>query len=425
MSAPALTFNAVTAGYRKTPILQDVSFTIPEGEIASIIGPNGAGKTTLLRVITGLVKPIRGTISLFGHPLENLRAAERARLVGVVPQSMETPMAFTVEEVVMTGMVRTANRFHPPTAEDRARVERAMAYTDVSDLRFRVYAELSAGEKQRVVIAMVVAQDPRLVLMDEATSHLDINHRLEIMTLVERINRDHGATVLMISHDLNLSAEYCRRLILLDHGRIVADGAPQTVLTEQQLKAVYHCDVNVQTAVGTGSITVTPARRWMPDRSGSGIRIHVVGGGGSAAEIMRQLNLCEYTVTAGALNAGDTDTDLATALGLEVAVEKPFSPITPATLDATRKLVTLADAVVVAGLPFGPGNVANLVLVQETLTAGKPVFLMRGIETRDFTPDHSATRLAESLCTSGAREWDTPADLLPLLPSRECKRTMN
>jgi len=412
---PAIEFEKVTAGYRDTVIVDNVSLSIPEGEMAGIIGPNGAGKTTLLRVITGLIKPCAGSVRLFGRPIAELGASERARLVGVVPATMETPMAFTVEEIVMTGRVRLMSRWRPPAAEDRRAADRAMAYTAVSDLKHRAYSALSAGEKQRVVIAMVLAQQPRLILMDEATSHLDINHRLEVMSIVERLNREQRATVLMVSHDLNLSADYCRKLLLMNHGALVAQGTPREVLTEATLREVYHCDVHVQANQATGSVTVTPARRWMPDRSGEGLRVHVIGGGGCAGEILRWLSLCGYTVTCGVLNAGDTDTELATALGMEVALEKPFSPVGPVALAAARALIAKADAVIVAGVPFGPGNVANLELAAE---AGKPVLMMRGVEARDYTPDRAAARLAQRLLETGAVQWENTADLFPRLPSK-------
>ena len=263
MSA-AIELERVTAGYRDRPVLNDISFAIEAGEMTAVIGPNGAGKTTLLRVVTGLVKPISGHVRLFGQAVPELRARDRARLVGVVSQSLETPMAFTVEEMVTMGRTRVLGRWMPPSARDRECVRRAMEWTDVSVMRARRFTELSGGEKQRAVIAMVLAQEPQIILMDEPTSHLDMNHRVDIMQIVERMNTEHGVTVLVVSHDLNLSADFCRRLVMLDHGRIRTDGPPVDVLTEDILEAVYHGPVRVHKDPEIGSVSVTPLRRPTP-----------------------------------------------------------------------------------------------------------------------------------------------------------------
>jgi len=259
MSA-AIAFTDVSAGYHDNVVLKNLTFEIQEGEIAAVIGPNGSGKTTLLRSITGLVRPSTGSIGIFGRPNLHLPAAQRARLVGVVPQEMETPMAFTVSEVVTMGRTSILSRWRQPTKEDRQAVEQAMLYTDVREMRHRPFSELSGGEKKRVVIAMALAQEPRIVLMDEATSHLDMNHRLEVMQIVERMNREDGLTVLMVSHDLSLAADFCKRLLLMNHGSLLSDGPPEAVLNEDDLKRVYNCNVRVRRDLETDVMMVMPVR---------------------------------------------------------------------------------------------------------------------------------------------------------------------
>jgi len=412
----AITFERVTAGYDGTPIVRDLSFAIPSGEITAIIGPNGAGKTTVLRAVTGLIKPFRGAVRLFGEDVAGLPAGQRARLVGVVPQSMETPMSFTVAEFVMMGRTSAISRWSRPSSADRHIVERAMVYTDVIDMKGRAFSDLSGGEKQRAIIAMVLAQEPQAILMDEATSHLDINHRLEVMQIVERLNREQGTTILMVSHDLNLSAEFARRLILLDRGRIAADGAPADVLTEDLLSRVYRCDVRVQRNPANGTVSVAPAPRLTPGCSGQGIRVHVIAGGGCGEEILRRLCLSEYTITCGVLNQGDSDAEVALALGIETALEKPFSSVGPAAMASARTMAAQADVVIVCGVPFGPGNVVNLDLAGQALAAKKPVFVMEGTSDRDYTPNRDAARKAAKLAADGAVSWRTITDLSNLLP---------
>ena len=306
----AITFNNVTAGYRDAPILKNLSFEIPEGSMSAVIGPNGSGKTTLLRVATGLLDSSQGSVQLFDKNVSDLPAAERSRLVGVVPQSIETPMAFTVSEIVMMGRTSSLPRWQHPSKNDNAIAERAMVFTDVVDMKDRVFSEMSAGERQRAVIAMVLAQEPRILLMDEATSHLDINHRLEVMQIIERLNKEQNTTVMMVSHDLNLAAEFCESLLLMNNGELVSSGSPETVLQESTLTEVYHCDVSIGTNSITGAITVSPSARLTSGSSGHGITVHVVAGGGSGEETLRRLSLCNYTVTCGVLNELDTDADI-------------------------------------------------------------------------------------------------------------------
>lgn len=256
----ALDFVNVSVGYRGRPVIENLTLSLPCHDMAALIGPNGAGKTTFLRAVTGLVKPAKGTVRLFSEDVSALSPSARARLVSVIPQDIETPMAFTVAEIVMMGRTSAMSRWRQPTNDDRAIVEQAMIYADVIDMQQRPFTELSGGEKQRAIIAMALAQQPRMILMDEATSHLDMNHRLEIMRIIERLNSEQNVTVLMVSHDLNLAAEFCGRLMLLDHGRLVADGAPADVLRPDILHRVYHCDVFVQANPVSGSLNVFPVR---------------------------------------------------------------------------------------------------------------------------------------------------------------------
>jgi len=242
----AVSCQAVEVCYRRTPVLHDMTLTIAEGTLTAVLGPNGAGKSTLLRVLTGLHPVSAGEVQLFGRDLYQLRSTERAQLVAVVPQEVTTPMAFTVEELVALGRSVPRGRWARLDTIDRQAVERAMSETDTLELRDRLYTELSGGEKQRAVIAMALAQEPRLLLLDEPTSHLDINHRLEVLHLLERLNRENGLTVMMTSHDLNLAAEYFPQLVLLNHGRLVAMGATADVLKEETLAEVYRCPLRVR-----------------------------------------------------------------------------------------------------------------------------------------------------------------------------------
>ncbi len=413
----AIQLDHVTAKYRDHALLEDISLTIAPGEMIGILGPNGAGKSTLFNIVSGLLVPTAGTVSLFGTELRRLPARERARAIAVVPQELDIPVPYTVGEIVMMGRTVSIGRFASPTAQDRQAVERAMVYTDVADIRNRPLNELSGGERQRAIVAMVLAQEPRIILMDEATSHLDINHRLEIMQLVERLNREEGVTVLMISHDLQMAAEFSRRLIVLHQGRIVADGTPSSVLTEETLRRVYHCDVRVCQDPQSGGLSILAAPRLPAAETGKGIHIHAVVGGGCGEATLRRLALCGYSLSCGVVNRGDMDAEVGEVLGVTLALEKPFSPVSREALQTAQDLASKAEALILTPVPFGTGNLANLELLERALAEGKPVFIAPGIEARDYTPTRQAEQKIQTLLERGATPYRDVAELLTLLPA--------
>lgn len=401
----AIELQAISAAYRKTDVLLDVTLNVAEGEWLALLGPNGAGKSTLLRVITGLLPARTGTVRLNGRTLPSIRPAERARLVAVVPQELSVPLPFTVGELVALGRTRARSRWARLAADDRRAIERAMAYTDVLELRDRPFEELSGGEKQRTAVALALAQETRMVLLDEPTAHLDLNHQWEILQLLERLNRECNLTVVMSSHDLNLAAEFCSRLALFDHGRLVAVGAPADVLREETLREVYHCEVRVRQETGHAP-QVQPERQPRAAVPGRARRVHVLAGGGSGAELLRLLALAGHQASCGPLNMGDSDAHAAVALGLPVALEKPFSPLGAEALAAARKLCTDAEVVVLAEIPFGPGNVDLLALAEEALLRGTRVLVnRRNLERRDFTPQQGALPRLQALLARGATPW--------------------
>jgi iron complex transport system ATP-binding protein len=254
--------------------LAGVSFALAAGEILGVLGPNSAGKTTLIRLVTGILVPTGGTIEIGGQPLPALSRAELARRVAVVPQDMPQGLPFTVEELVLMGRYPHAPRRFFETPDDVRVAREAMAATGVLDLAAMPVGLLSGGERQRVALARALAQEPRLLVLDEPTAHLDLRYQVECVALLRRVNRERGTTVLLVSHDLNLAGELCDRLLLLTDGRIARLGMPEDVLEEKLLTTVYRCAVVVERNTTTGRPVVqvawntpTPA----PPRKGEGM----------------------------------------------------------------------------------------------------------------------------------------------------------
>jgi iron complex transport system ATP-binding protein len=239
--------------------LTGISFTVEPGEVVGVIGPNSAGKTTLLRLLTRVVSAARGEVRLDGRPVARLPHAELARRVAVVPQDAPRPFPFTVEQLVLMGRYPHGPGRFFENADDRALARAAMAATSVLHLAALPLEQLSGGERQRAMLARALAQQPRLLVLDEPTSHLDLRYQAETAGIIRRVNRQRGMTVLLVSHDLNLAAEVCDRLLLLAGGRLVRIGSPADVLRRETLEDVFGCAVVVDLNPASGRPVVQVA----------------------------------------------------------------------------------------------------------------------------------------------------------------------
>ena len=232
----------VTVLYRERAALHDIGLQIDAGERVAVIGPNGAGKSTLLRVVAGLLRPAAGSVELGGVRLDRLDRLAVARRLAVVPQLPTLPFATSVEEVVALGRLPHEHPVRGMRPGDRAAVAAAIDRVGVGHLLGRDARELSLGERQLVLLAMAVAQDAPVLVLDEPTVHLDLRHQVEVMELIGDLNTRDGTTILAVLHDIGLAAHFFPRLVLLDRGRIVADGPPADVLTPERIREVFGVD---------------------------------------------------------------------------------------------------------------------------------------------------------------------------------------
>lgn len=240
-----LHLSGVDFSYRDGLVLHNINLAVKSGEMVGLIGPNGSGKTTLLKLIGGLLRPTQGEIRLDGTDLAGQNHRAIARSVAVVPQQFHTPFAFTVAEIASLGRIPFVRGLSGMNQADRQAITRAMQLTDIEDMSGHRFDELSGGEQQKVILAMALAQEPKLLLLDEPTVHLDISHQVEILDLLQELNREQGLTIIAALHDLNLAALYCRRLVLLHRGMISADGTAAEVLTEERISTTFSARVKV------------------------------------------------------------------------------------------------------------------------------------------------------------------------------------
>ncbi len=374
-----LQMQEVTFGYGSRPLFYHVSLQVRRGEMIGLLGPNGSGKTTLLRLMSGFLQPQQGHILLEGRNLSRWGRKKVAQRIAVVPQDLHVPFAFTVEHMV--GLGRTpfiTTFFGSPTRQDQVIVQDAIEAAGVGPLTNRIFNELSGGEQQRVVIAMALAQQPLLLLLDEPTSHLDIKYQIETLELIQRLNRERRVTVVAAIHDLNLAARYFPRLLLFQHG-VVADAGPAEVLEPGLLRRVYGVNVQVGILRGTTHLSVLPpASELIEDtlQKPSQPHVHVMAGGGSGEVLMRALADAQVPFIAGALNIGDSDHTLALRLADAVITEQPYAPISPEALAQVHDSLARAILLILCPTPIGPGNLALFQEAVQAIQRGLPVVLL-------------------------------------------------
>ncbi len=250
--------SSLTFSYPQKDVLRTVDFSAYGGEVLGVIGPNGSGKTTLLKCLRLALRPQEGVIRLNGKSIMGWSRSKLARFFAVVPQSPLISLPFSVLDIVMMGRTPHMTRFQREAHSDFDIVREALRLTSVEHLYDRPVSELSGGETQRVIISRALAQQPHILLLDEPTSQLDINHQIEVMKLVQDLAKKKGILVILISHDLNLSMRYCDKLLLLQEGEVYAYGTPPEVLTSESIRKVYGVEARVayNTAIGSHDVTI-------------------------------------------------------------------------------------------------------------------------------------------------------------------------
>ncbi|ADL07912.1 ABC transporter ATP-binding protein [Thermosediminibacter oceani] len=386
---PGLEVKNLSYSYKDKSILEDVCLEINPGEFAGILGPNGSGKTTLLNNINRWLVPQKGSILIEEQKVESLSPKTLAQYVATVPQETSLDLSFTVEEIVMMGRNPYLKTFEREKPRDKTIIEECMKAVGIWNLKDRYINELSGGEKQRALIARALAQQPKVLVLDEPISHLDINYKWEILELLKNLCKNMKIIVLAVLHDINLASLFCDKLLLLKDGKIFKSGSPEEVITEQNIREVFDVDVkiNIQPQSGRPMITfISPVHKDTRPRSCE--RIHVVCGGGAGEKILQYLRERGYQVSAGVLNIGDTDWKTAKNLGVDVIEDLPFSPVSEEKAEENKLYLDRAEAIIICNIPFGHGNLKNLILLRDVVAKGeKKIFVLHEtpIGQRDYT----------------------------------------
>lgn len=405
MKEKILTIKNLSFAYDGSNVLDNINFDVASGCFLSILGPNGSGKSTLINLISKVLKNYKGEIIVKDRSIENLNSKEIAKLVAVVPQYSNAGFDFLVGELVLMGRFPYVSRFGREKKQDFDIAEDVMEKTKTLQLYKKRFSELSGGEKQRVIIAQALVQDTPIILLDEPTSHLDINFQIEIMNLFYKLNTDEGKTIIGVFHDINLAANYSKKAILLKNGMVFGYGEINETITKENIKKVFNSDIYVGKNPFTGKLYISPTFNPVSEvpADARDVKVHVIGGGGAASPIINLLYGRGYTVSCGVVNNFDTDLNTSEMLGISYVSEAPFSPISLYSQNKNLEFIKSSDMVILSEIEFGHGNFSNLVSVKEAQELGKKVVIIEGkkIKDRDHTGG-KAEKLYNKILKNGA-----------------------
>ena len=388
-------------GYRENLVIKDISFNIKSGSFLSLIGPNGSGKSTLLKTLNYIFKPNKGQVLLYGKDISSYKKREIAKKIALVPQYTNIEYEFTVEDIVMMGRHPYKNRFENEDEHDFKIVNESLELTNTFNLKDRLINQISGGERQRVFIAKALAQKSSIILLDEPTSNLDINHQMDILNLLKKLNHENGLTVVLVIHDINLACRYSDEIILLDDGKVSGSGRPEEVVNVENMEHVYDMKVAIEKNKYTDTIHLTPIEIKEKNKRLTHNKVHIICGGGSGQEIINKLYTEGYELSMGVLNVGDSDWEHGRNLNITIVEEIPFSGISNEAHQKNIEMMNESDIIVISNVPIGTGNLKNLLAAKDALEKGKKVYYM-GDNTMDYDyTNGEAKKLIDDMLKNG------------------------
>jgi iron complex transport system ATP-binding protein len=371
-----LSITDLTVYLNKKKILNNISFTLKQGTILGIMGPNGSGKTTLLKAIVNLVKS-DGDIILNGKIIKKLSKLEIAKNISFLPQVTELFRGFKSFEVVLVARYPHNSDYIFDRKEDIEKTERILEITGTMKYRDKYLSELSSGERGMVLIARALAQEGKLLLLDEPTAHLDVKNQLEIMDKLRNIVKTDNSMAIVTFHDITMCKKFSDVVIMLRDGSIITYGKTDEVVTEENIKRCFDVDLDFNIAA--------PPKKILNIK-----HAHIICGAGSGKEIAKWFKGRGVTVTMGILSPMDSDYIVAKSLSINAIVEEPFRSISPEMVEKHKKVIEKSSIVIITDFPVGNGNIDNIDIL---LHCNKQIFIIEKSqpESRDYTADRRFT----------------------------------
>ena len=352
----------MTVGYDGKPLIRDIEIRLNRGEILTLIGPNGAGKSTILKSLTRQLKLVGGTVYLDQKLMSQMSGKEVAQKLAVVTTERIRPELMTCEDIVATGRYPYTGALGILSEEDWQKVHKAMEMVHALDFKDRDFTEISDGQRQRILLARAICQEPEVIVLDEPTSFLDIRHKLELLSILKKMVLEHHTAVLMSLHELDLAQKISDYVICVHGDRIEKYGTPEEIFTSEYIHHLY--------GITTGSYNASFGCLEMGAPAGKP-QVFVIGGNGKGIPVYRKLQRAGIPFIAGVIHSNDLDYDVAKALAVEVISEEPFEAITEEHLEKAEKMMDGCAEVICCVDKFGTMNAANQRLVEKAKRDGK------------------------------------------------------
>ncbi|EGT3850494.1 ABC transporter ATP-binding protein [Clostridioides difficile] len=359
--------NNLSVGYNNEVVISNINVEVKNGEILCLLGSNGAGKTTLLRSLSKLISPIKGEIYLNGVNINCISRKALSKKMALVLTNRLLGDLMTVQDIVNIGRYPYTGFFGSLSKKDLIMVDEALESVDALHLKKRYFDELSDGEKQKVLVARALVQEPEIIILDEPTTHLDIKHRLELINILKKLSKEKSISVILSLHEIDIALKSCDKVALIKNNKVIAYGQPEDVVDEDIINSLYELDdKNFNSLLGSVEIS-----------NKSKNEVFIIGGGGKATPIYRAFTKKGIGLYSGIIHENDIDYEIGRTMGIKMFTENPFEPISDESFDLAIRNLNDSKIIIDTGFSVGETNKRNIDIIKEALKLDKKVYSFR------------------------------------------------
>lgn len=359
--------NNLSVGYDKKVVVSDINIEVKNGEILCLLGSNGAGKTTILRSLSKLITPIKGEIYLNDVDIKHISRKTLSKKMALVLTNRLLGDLMTVQDVVNMGRYPYTGFFGNLSKKDLMMVDDSLESVNAIHLKKRYFDELSDGEKQKVLVARALVQEPEIIILDEPTTHLDIKHRLELMNILKKLSKEKSISVILSLHEIDIALKSCDKVALVKNNKVIAYGQPEDMVDENMINSLYELDdKNFNSLLGAVEIS-----------NKSKNEVFIIGGGGKATPIYRAFTKRGIGIYSGVIHENDIDYEIGRTMGIKLFTEKPFESISDESFDLAIRNLNNSKIIIDTGFSVGEANKRNIDIIKEALKLDKKVYSFR------------------------------------------------
>ncbi|HBG5847622.1 TPA: ABC transporter ATP-binding protein [Clostridioides difficile] len=375
--------NNLSVGYNNKVVISNINVEVKNGEILCLLGSNGAGKTTLLRSLSKLISPIKGEIYLNGVNINCISRKALSKKMALVLTNRLLGDLMTVQDIVNIGRYPYTGFFGNLSKKDLIMVDEALESVDALHLKKRYFDELSDGEKQKVLVARALVQEPEIIILDEPTTHLDIKHRLELINILKKLSKEKSISVILSLHEIDIALKSCDKVALIKNNKVIAYGQPEDVVDEDIINSLYELDdKNFNSLLGSVEIS-----------NKSKNEVFIIGGGGKATPIYRAFTKKGIGLYSGIIHENDIDYEIGRTMGIKMFTENPFEPISDESFDLAIRNLNDSKIIIDTGFSVGETNKRNIDIVKEALKLDKKVYSFRNRDESRKYYDHLDSKI--------------------------------